>query len=175
MKDYKDEQSIAWNRHHAKFHCEHPESEVRKQTVRGGGIHYVLQCQVCGQRASSAIARDRAIELAKGREPMPFDDALVEAWDKRRADNAAEITRRFDRSVFSEEYSRYLAGPIWAEKRRRVMERAGNICEGCGDAVAQEVHHLSYRHVGEEFLFELVAVCYACHDRLHENDDAAKE
>jgi hypothetical protein len=32
------------------------------------------------------------------------------------------------------------------------------------------VHHLTYAHVFNEFLFELMAVCDECHDRLHRED-----
>lgn len=169
MIDYQGEKQEAWRIFHEKFQCDHEQSAVRKQTVRGGGIHYVRQCLRCGQRVSNAMSREVAIELAGGNEPPPFDSVLFEAWEKAKADHAAEISRRFDRSAFFEEYSRYLAGPVWAEKRRLVLARANSICEGCGKAPANEVHHLSYKHVGSEFLFELVAVCQQCHNRLHDS------
>jgi 5-methylcytosine-specific restriction endonuclease McrA len=51
-----------------------------------------------------------------------------------------------------------------------VLERAGNICEGCGEKKASQVHHLTYKHLRLEFLFELVAVCEKCHDTLHDED-----
>jgi hypothetical protein len=28
-------------------------------------------------------------------------------------------------------------------------------------------HHLAYKHVGHEFLFELAALCLECHARVH--------
>lgn len=40
------------------------------------------------------------------------------------------------------------------------------LCEGCGKARATQVHHKTYRNLGDEFLFELVALCDACHKRL---------
>jgi len=36
-----------------------------------------------------------------------------------------------------------------------------------GSEPATEVHHLTYQHVGHEFLFELVAICRECHTRWH--------
>ena len=56
---------------------------------------------------------------------------------------------------------------MWKKKRGKVLERASGICEGCLEKPATQVHHLSYEHVGDEYLFELVAVCDACHDNLH--------
>jgi len=67
-------------------------------------------------------------------------------------------------------HARYLAhlqSPRWSGLRRQVFLRAGGICEGCGTRPITEVHHLSYAHVGEEFLFELVGLCATCHQRLH--------
>lgn len=64
-------------------------------------------------------------------------------------------------------YAEYLRSPAWASKRERVMQRAGGVCEGCRGRPATEVHHLTYEHVTQEFLFELVAICGDCHARLH--------
>lgn len=57
-----------------------------------------------------------------------------------------------------------------AAKRARVLLRAGRKCEGCGEEATQ-VHHLTYEHVFEEFLFELIAVCRGCHERLHDHGE----
>ena len=39
------------------------------------------------------------------------------------------------------------------------------ILSGCLRS-ANQVHHLSYQHVGNEPLFELISVCSACHDKI---------
>ena len=64
-------------------------------------------------------------------------------------------------------YAAHLATVDWMERRRLVMIRARGVCEGCRKRKATTVHHLTYEHVGVEFLFELVAVCRSCHARLH--------
>lgn len=66
-----------------------------------------------------------------------------------------------------ESYADYLRSREWAERREKVMQRALGLCEGCRVRPAGEVHHLSYEHVTEEFLFELVALCGDCHARIH--------
>jgi 5-methylcytosine-specific restriction endonuclease McrA len=68
---------------------------------------------------------------------------------------------------FWEWYSEYLNSAEWQLVRAKVMARCRGFCEGCGEARATQVHHLTYAHVGEEFLFELVGLCDACHDRIH--------
>jgi hypothetical protein len=65
-------------------------------------------------------------------------------------------------------YEKYLQTDEWLDRRRRVLVRAGNVCEGCRQAPATQVHHLTYKHVGNEFLWELVAICRACHERYHD-------
>lgn len=89
----------------------------------------------------------------------PLGAALTEdAWAK------ASGRRR---ATWWERYNAYLASPAWAEKRRRVFKRARGVCEGCGEARATQVHHLTYRRVFNELLFDLVAVCGPCHQRAH--------
>lgn len=69
--------------------------------------------------------------------------------------------------ITREQYADYLRSEEWAARRTKVMQRAGGICEGCRDRPAEEVHHLTYEHVTQEFLFELVAMCGDCHARFH--------
>ncbi|CEF48290.1 unnamed protein product [uncultured bacterium] len=66
-----------------------------------------------------------------------------------------------------ERYDAHIGGPAWALLRSKVFARCGGVCEGCGERRAVEVHHLTYAHLGEEYLWELRAVCARCHGRLH--------
>ena len=56
-------------------------------------------------------------------------------------------------------YADYLKSQQWADKRDRVLRRANYHCEGCAQRPATDAHHLTYEHVTQEFLFELVALC----------------
>ncbi len=61
-------------------------------------------------------------------------------------------------------YDEYLQSPEWREKRLQVLERDGHTCQVCcisGRDV--EVHHLTYRSLGDEPLEDLITVCKACH------------
>lgn len=64
-------------------------------------------------------------------------------------------------------YGAYLKSPEWRALRGQVLERAASRCEDCGEAVATQVHHLSYRRVGDEQPDDLRALCNRCHDRRH--------
>ena len=65
-------------------------------------------------------------------------------------------------------YSDYLLSPEWAKRREKVLRRANGICEGCGEARATQVHHKTYDHIYNEPLFDLVAICKACHESIHQ-------
>lgn len=63
-------------------------------------------------------------------------------------------------------YHRYLRSPEWRSIRERVIARDKELCQGCLQEKAVEAHHLTYANIGEEFLFELVAIGPRCQRRL---------
>jgi len=75
------------------------------------------------------------------------------------------------------DYSEYLSTPIWRGKRARVLQRANDMCEGCGCRRAWQVHHLRYPKncrpgsddwIRQEKLFDLRAICRECHEDVHQ-------
>ena len=68
-----------------------------------------------------------------------------------------------DRKV---DYQAYLESDTWKHKRNQIMKMAGYKCRKCG-APAVDVHHETYRRLGNEPLTDLTAVCRNCHNRLH--------
>ncbi len=156
--------------HHEKYSCSHEEKALRKRIVKNGAVQFVYQCTRCGEPTSSPLSKTKAYELYAGEEPPVFDNDLKEAWTKARYDGTSKIIEQ-DQTGFWESYSKYLASPEWVKKRKKVLKRSQGICEGCGEKEAAEVHHISYENVGNEFLFELVAICSECHDRIHPEND----
>jgi 5-methylcytosine-specific restriction endonuclease McrA len=88
-----------------------------------------------------------------------------EAWEQRWRELKRQREEQDDE--WWSGYHEHLRSEAWRDKRQRVLLRAGGICEGCGAQQAHDIHHLTYRHMGDEFLFELVAVCRECHERYH--------
>jgi hypothetical protein len=66
------------------------------------------------------------------------------------------------------DYKSYLLSDEWREKRRLIINRCGSVCEGCGLREAEEVHHITYDHIYNEFLFQLLGLCSLCHRKWHE-------
>ena|SRR5215472_2095593 len=86
-------------------------------------------------------------------------------WQERSAELAAERER--ENQDWWERYSAYLTSPAWRQRRQLVLVRDGGQCQGCLSALAVHVHHLTYKHVTDELLFELVALCEECHQKVH--------
>jgi hypothetical protein len=77
----------------------------------------------------------------------------------------------------SAKYELYLRSDCWMKQvRMRALVRANYKCEArmrCCGARAVEVHHVSYKSVGNEGPFDLLAVCAACHRALHGRPEPA--
>ncbi len=66
------------------------------------------------------------------------------------------------------DYGRYMQSAAWERKRRQVLERASGKCERwrC-QREPTEVHHKTYKRLGDERLTDLEAVCWHCHTDEH--------
>lgn len=169
-----------------------PVAEVRVKTFSNGSKQYCQQCIECGQRVSTWLAKTHPLVLAIT-DRIPFDEAAEQAFrDRRHAtwtqeiqqrqeERRAEIERQnTERANFAAKqdaawwqwYNTYLRSAAWRSIRQRVMDRANGMCEGCAANYATQVHHLTYAHVGNEFLWELVAVCDSCHTRYHAESES---
>jgi 5-methylcytosine-specific restriction endonuclease McrA len=75
---------------------------------------------------------------------------------------------RIKKDNWFKEHSEYLQTSKWKAIRQKVFIRDNFICQGCLEAPASEVHHLTYDHWKDELMFELISVCYNCHhNKIH--------
>jgi len=124
----------------------------------------VRQCLRCGGNLGCIPKRNVLLSgLAE------WDDTLGEAWAKR-AQQQLDADRAQKAGEWWSWYNEYLLSEEWQSLRIRVFARARGVCEGCGINSATQVHHLTYVRVGQEMLFDLVAVCDDCHSRIHPED-----
>ena len=66
------------------------------------------------------------------------------------------------------DYLEYLQSTAWRLKAVQVRQRADWRCELCHcEPDDLQVHHLTYAHLGDESLLELMALCGRCHARGH--------
>lgn len=148
----------------SRYKCPHEQDELRRRTLANGSVQYVRQCLGCGKATTNPISRAK---ISNADTLQPFDEALDKAGYEVGGEDA-KAKKDQQREEFFALYDEYLASDDWAERRQLVMERAGGLCEGCRKAPAVRVHHLTYEHVFNELLYELVALCVPCHERAHE-------
>lgn len=159
--------------------CEHDDTRMVKRRTSNGVWQVVRQCQDCGRAASGPMRHAVVIETGGTVEDLPeFDAGLhekgreFETTQWRQQAEAKRLEWESKRGEQREEwrawYTSYLASPEWQERRQAVPKREHHLRQGCRQERATEVHHLTYEHVGEELLFELVAVCRSCHEKAHQ-------
>lgn len=153
--------------------CGCNDTPLRRLTQRNGAEHVVAQCQRCGQRSKFIPKAKVAGVVSDIRELPEIDRKLRESFKTHELATNHELFSAppANDDAWHEAYDEYLASDKWARLREKVMTRSAGICEGCLGAPATEVHHLTYKHVGDELLWELVAVCRDCHRRCHPEHD----
>jgi len=158
--------------------CKHEQLEPMRITIADGRTQIVKCCTSCGERRGTPLGqKDRAWVHSLPQLPAELHETYKSRRLKERHAILLELARKqfAERGRFTKSYRAYITSPEWKSRRARVMKRCGGICEGCGDSAAVEVHHLTYRHFMEEFLFELVGLCQPCHERYHHEEEAPEE
>ena len=152
--------------------CPHVRKQLRQRRTKSDTIQLIDQCLDCGK--SIGQFHKHSLRLA---EVPAWDDKLLISYRAAREQKYADIKQKHvriqrDRTVqIYGKCSTNISNQMNRQKKRtKVLERANEVCEGCGLKRATQVHHLTYMHRFNEFLFELVAVCDQCHERLHATD-----
>lgn len=144
-------------------YCSDVKTELRRRKISNGSIQLVQQCLTCGAARSSPV---KASTIRNPATVRYWDDGLADKFgDHVNLENKAQRER--DRAQFFVEHDAYLKSSEWRKRRLAVLKRANGLCEGCGYVPSTQVHHLTYDHWKEEFLWELVAICDDCHERVH--------
>ncbi len=97
-------------------------------------------------------------------------DVIVDSshWDNIESSRDYETTLDMNNVLMSAGNKQaYLNSPEWANKRTLIVTR-DVVCQCCGSIHANEVHHISYLHLGDEPLSDLVLVCRKCHQEIHD-------
>ncbi len=152
--------------------CKHTKRELRIKILTGGGPMCKEQCLQCGAPVGNPVSKqpdlpkwdhDRHPEYLAARKAVR--DAILRKFVCLQASDDKQFTDSLeDRRA---KYQAYRRTPEWQAKRSKVMRRSDGLCEGCLEAPATVVHHTTYANIGDELLFQLVALCRPCHARAH--------
>jgi hypothetical protein len=89
------------------------------------------------------------------------DPASLVLRDEKREEQRAQWRQRVDEMLRKEaredeewwaRYCAHLASDKWQALRQLVFKRDNGICQGCYSAPATQVHHRTYKNMGDEFL-----------------------
>ena len=62
----------------------------------------------------------------------------------------------------------YLKSPEWKSVRRLVLSRDNHCCKACTSTSSLNIHHITYKRLGDERLSDVVCLCNNCHTKLHD-------
>lgn len=77
-----------------------------------------------------------------------------------------------------ESYTDYLQTKHWKAMREKVYEEYNGICGVCGEIVPRalsNIHHRTYKRVGNEDMSDLILLCKSCHAKAHKRKDKLKD
>lgn len=75
--------------------------------------------------------------------------------------------------TFYDAYNAHMRSPKWYRFRKRIIQRADGRCEMCNYPTATfEVHHVTYENFGRELEMDVLALCHACHTKIHADETA---
>jgi hypothetical protein len=149
--------------------CNHERRSVFQVQISVGKPHVKEACPDCGQALGNPIKRIPAHENLKivDLETIRIERELSLFEIKKKIVLARRKTDTEFDQLWWKEYDEYLSSAAWKQKRQIKLERVDFICEGCGIEKAEEIHHISYRNVPYEMLFELIGMCSFCHSLMH--------
>lgn len=148
--------------------CGHQDTKIARVVLSNQSESVWEICQHCF--GTIRVLKKSDVAEVFDRLPMiPHRDlrAARDQW----SENKYRQERQREREEWFKWYDEYLNTEKWKMLRKKVIMRSGGLCEGCRERPVESVHHLTYAHVGQEFCFELVALCQDCHDRVHTDKD----
>lgn len=72
-------------------------------------------------------------------------------------------------------YRDYLKTEHWKNIRKLIRKKYNNKCKNCKTSERLEVHHKTYRNIGNELLSNLVLLCRDCHQQVHDQSNSNKQ
>ncbi len=176
-----------WEEARAELHTgtDHDYQVVRR-VIADGRTQLWEQCSVCGHAPRAVKAADprvmRAVELPSFDEELrrQFEQSVSDVAFRRLSEQStAEQRQRIieadqAKALWLAKYNDYLQSRDWQARRLLVLERDGRLCQGCRRQPANEVHHKTYDHGFDAPLFDLVALCHPCHERITAMDRARR-
>ena len=162
--------------------CNNTDTRFVKHENRDGRFQLRQQCQNCYAIPSRSYKQEgtdmdllpascrrseAAVVFTRHQESIAFRSEFRAVFTEETNVNAEILENK----IGYDEYLEYLNSKEWRSKRLKVLERDKYVCQSCLSAEAKEVHHITYKHLKNEPLFELVSVCKPCHLNITRMDN----
>ena len=148
--------------------CDHPEIRRRRRSDKNGHPSTVwLQCIICG--CSEWVS---SLQLKKeGVSPKAYTEKFDEVAFVICSTEQERMRNENDNKAWWDHYKEYLDTPKWDAKRNQRLAFDNYKCVKCKregrESLADDVHHRTYRRLGNELLEDLISVCRKCHEIVH--------
>ena len=153
---------------HQEMKCLHNRKDICFILSTNGKKHFYYFCKNCGEKMQPQQKHEYVEVFYDLNKINEYDDKIKTYFNECIQNRIKVLTEKWE-ELRNQEYRNYLTTYAWADKRAKVLQRAKFTCEGCGTNPATQVHHLHYRRIYKEMLFDLVAVCEQCHQQIHES------
>jgi len=153
--------------------CIKHDSQLVRKIASNGTSQFTYQCWKCGGIDYSRtglgawVAKPANIDI----ESLPLWDDQIQRANLQASRLQAEAAKRERDEEWWAAYSAYLLTPQWSARRQKALERDGHLCQGCLDAIATDVHHMTYERLFNELICDLVSLCHDCHQTCHPHKD----
>lgn len=148
--------------------CNCDEKTPVKRTKSNGVVCYGYQCMTCGkyeEKKKSSFGYYPPTVLYDETIWRKYQDGIDSKWKEINNKRAEEYAKK--NLEWWGRYNEYLESEKWKRKRAIILDRDKRICQGCLTNPATCVHHLTYDHVFNELAFELISLCFDCHEKAH--------
>ena len=128
-----------------------------------------IQCDNCGGclNMTKSLKRAEFGEKTKGE----FSKERFLEWKLERQSERSEIYNFTEYINYTKSnhylHRTHLRSEYWKNIRQLVLDRDKGICQSCKTEKAKDVHHLTYKNLGNETIDELISYCRACHEKAH--------
>jgi 5-methylcytosine-specific restriction endonuclease McrA len=97
------------------------------------------------------------------------EDCFKEGTEKRSAKRQEQYNKQENYVQYLKHlpYSIYLESEHWKNLRKRMLRRANYRCQVCNTGKILNVHHRTYKNIGEEDYEDLIVLCETCHTLYH--------
>ncbi len=122
------------------------------------------QCLNCGW-----ADRRKPVKVSEADIRFEYSEGRFDEWKEAKHVEAMWLLEELRLENFqNDKYNLHLNSDTWKSKRKLVLQRDNNICQRCKVSPATEVHHLTYKNLGNEPLEDLLSVCHDCHMVIHQ-------